>query len=393
MHRPPHRREPLRRRVSEGRVRREARQRRVYATVRVTKRTIAVLVAVVMVGAFATVTQVASGNSDPAAQFIGVGNECAISTDDLELHVEEETAGVMHYHYRGPGKPKWWWHKVHHHRHGGHKHHKPKPTAEPSPTPDPPTSTEPIGPEPTDDPGIDPTGGPGTGPTNEPGTDPTDEPTTELTPTDEPTEEPPLDEPPSEEPPNITDEDVLGTSCEQSNLPTHDGFQDGPRCVPIAMGEVSEAALNPSLLITAAPTTVAPNEPFTIQVSTSQPGAGPVPARGPGRLLPGELLLTEEALPVVTSTLDAGCWPTRTSLRCPTPNPRSSSRSRTSEVVWSRLRQRRSSGSARARVVPLHGMGRRSEPPGADDAVRSALRSGRRRPDHRRVTSPHRCPG
>jgi len=255
--------------VTEGRVRRDARQRRVYATIRVTKRTIAVLVAVVMVGAFATVTQVASAEPDPAAQFIGVGNECAISTDDLELHVEEETAGVMHYHYRGPGKPKWWWHKVHHHRHGGHKHHKPKPTAEPSPTPDPADEcTEPIGPEPTDDPGIDPTGGPGTGPTNEPGTDPTDEPTTELTPTDEPTEEPPLDEPPSEEPPNITDEDVLGTSCEQSNLPTHDGFQDGPRCVPIAMGEVSEAALNPSLLITAAPTTVAPNEPFTIQVST-----------------------------------------------------------------------------------------------------------------------------
>ena len=34
------------------------------------------------------------------------------------------------------------------------------------------------------------------------------------------------------------------------------------------MGEVAESALNPSLLITSAPTTVARNEPFTIQVST-----------------------------------------------------------------------------------------------------------------------------
>lgn len=250
--------------MSEGRVRREARQRRVYATVRVTKRTIAVLAAVVMVGAFATVTQVASAEPDPAAQFIGVGNECAISTDDLELHVEEETAGVYHYHYRGPGKPKWW----HKHHHGGHRHHKPKPKPSPAPSPgDECTDPGEPTPEPTGEPGPEPTGGPGTDPTGEPGTDPTGEPTSEPTPSDQPSTEP-TEEPPAQEPPTVEEPDILGTSCEQSDLPAHEGFQDGPRCVSIEMGEVSEAALNPSLLITAAPTTVAPNEPFTIQVST-----------------------------------------------------------------------------------------------------------------------------
>ena len=132
MHRPPDRRDSLRRRVSEGRVRREARERRVYATIRITKRTIAVLAALVMVGAYATVTQVASAEPDPsAAEFIGVGNECAISTDDLEVHVEEEVPGVTHYHYRGHGRPWWWWRK---HR-GRHGHHHPSPSPDPAPEP------------------------------------------------------------------------------------------------------------------------------------------------------------------------------------------------------------------------------------------------------------------
>lgn len=270
MHRPPDRRDPLRRRVSQGRVRREARQRRVYATIRVTKRSIAVIAAVLMVGAFATVTQVASAEPDPAAEFLGVGNECAISTSDLELHVEEEVAGVTHYHYRGHGKH--WWGK--HHRHKGHK-----PPAGPGDQPSTPPSAgddcdeSGATPEPTGEPSTEPTGEPGPGPepTGEPGTEPGGPSTEPAQPSDpaEPGTEPgEPNEPPVDEPPSVEEPDLLGTSCEQSDLPEHDGFQDGARCVTIEMGEVSEASLNPSLLITAAPTTVARDEPFIIQVST-----------------------------------------------------------------------------------------------------------------------------
>ncbi|MBM2617859.1 Pecanex-like protein 1 [Actinoplanes sp. LDG1-06] len=61
---------------------------------------------------------------------------------------------------------------------------------------------------------------------------------------------------------------VLTNSCDTSNLTPHNGFQEGSRCVSTEFGEVGEASANPSLLITNAPTRVAPNTPFTITVST-----------------------------------------------------------------------------------------------------------------------------
>lgn len=62
--------------------------------------------------------------------------------------------------------------------------------------------------------------------------------------------------------------DVLGTDCTNSDLPAHTGFQESPRCVATAFGEVAAAALSPSLLITDAPRTVAANTPFDLVVST-----------------------------------------------------------------------------------------------------------------------------
>jgi hypothetical protein len=62
--------------------------------------------------------------------------------------------------------------------------------------------------------------------------------------------------------------DVLGTDCTESQLPPHDGFQEAPRCVDTAFGEVAAEEKSPSLLITEAPDEVAVGEDFTISVST-----------------------------------------------------------------------------------------------------------------------------
>jgi hypothetical protein len=61
---------------------------------------------------------------------------------------------------------------------------------------------------------------------------------------------------------------ILTNSCDTSQLTAHDGFQNGNRCVSTEFGEVGAQENNPSLLITEAPTEVAPNTPFTLKVST-----------------------------------------------------------------------------------------------------------------------------
>jgi hypothetical protein len=62
--------------------------------------------------------------------------------------------------------------------------------------------------------------------------------------------------------------DVLGQDCSNSNLEPHDGFEEGPRCVDTAFGEVGTAENNPSLLITESPDAVGVDQEFTITVST-----------------------------------------------------------------------------------------------------------------------------
>ena len=62
--------------------------------------------------------------------------------------------------------------------------------------------------------------------------------------------------------------EILGNSCENSQMEPHDGFQLGNKCVSTAFGEVGEAADNPTLLISRSPLRVRVNQAFTIQVST-----------------------------------------------------------------------------------------------------------------------------
>ncbi|WP_456049087.1 hypothetical protein [Actinoplanes sandaracinus] len=61
---------------------------------------------------------------------------------------------------------------------------------------------------------------------------------------------------------------ILTDTCVDSDLPAHDGFQKGDRCVSTEFGEVGAAANNPTLLITEAPDDVTVGTPFTLQVST-----------------------------------------------------------------------------------------------------------------------------
>ena len=62
--------------------------------------------------------------------------------------------------------------------------------------------------------------------------------------------------------------DVLARDCSKSNLPPHDGFQKGDRCVSTEFGEVGDANQNPSLLITKFPQQVQADQPFSIDVTT-----------------------------------------------------------------------------------------------------------------------------
>jgi hypothetical protein len=62
--------------------------------------------------------------------------------------------------------------------------------------------------------------------------------------------------------------DVLGTDCSDSDLDAHNGFEEGPRCVDTAFGEVAEDEKSPSLMITESPDTVQAGEDFTLTVST-----------------------------------------------------------------------------------------------------------------------------
>jgi hypothetical protein len=61
---------------------------------------------------------------------------------------------------------------------------------------------------------------------------------------------------------------ILTDTCVDSDLPAHDGFQRGERCVSTEFGEVGVAANNPTLLITEAPRNVTVATPFTLRIST-----------------------------------------------------------------------------------------------------------------------------
>ncbi|WP_347403589.1 hypothetical protein [Solwaraspora sp. WMMD406] len=62
--------------------------------------------------------------------------------------------------------------------------------------------------------------------------------------------------------------EILGDDCTGSDLPAHEGFQDGDRCVSTAFGEVGAADTNPQLMIVSSPNRVRVNQPFTLRIST-----------------------------------------------------------------------------------------------------------------------------
>jgi hypothetical protein len=66
----------------------------------------------------------------------------------------------------------------------------------------------------------------------------------------------------------VVQPDSPGASCDNSNLPIHDGFQNGGRCVATDRGEVPTAENAPSLLIVSVPLRVRVNQPFQIRIST-----------------------------------------------------------------------------------------------------------------------------
>jgi hypothetical protein len=90
--------------------------------------------------------------------------------------------------------------------------------------------------------------------------------------------------------------DSPGTSCENSNLEVHDGFQNGNRCVAVDRGEVPTAENAPSLLIVSAPRFVRANRPFEIRISTRNLVRNFFPPAATGGYYKNRSFLTEDGL-------------------------------------------------------------------------------------------------
>lgn len=60
----------------------------------------------------------------------------------------------------------------------------------------------------------------------------------------------------------------LATNCDNSKLPTHNGFQESPACVKTEDGEVSAFDKNPTLAFVNPPDKIRSGRDFTLQVST-----------------------------------------------------------------------------------------------------------------------------
>lgn len=62
--------------------------------------------------------------------------------------------------------------------------------------------------------------------------------------------------------------EILGDSCEDSQLEVHNGFQEAPRCVQTSHGEVTTQDKNPSILIVGAPEEVRSGQNIRLKVSS-----------------------------------------------------------------------------------------------------------------------------
>jgi len=66
----------------------------------------------------------------------------------------------------------------------------------------------------------------------------------------------------------VPDSELLGTDCSKSKLQKHTGFQDGPRCVSVAHGEVASQENAASVLFVGAPRFVQTNQAFVLKISS-----------------------------------------------------------------------------------------------------------------------------
>lgn len=62
--------------------------------------------------------------------------------------------------------------------------------------------------------------------------------------------------------------EILGSSCEDSDLEVHNGFQEAPRCVQTSHGEVTTQEKNPSILIVGFPEEVRSGQNIRLKVSS-----------------------------------------------------------------------------------------------------------------------------
>lgn len=276
MHRPTRRHDALRERVFAGRMRQETRRRRAAVARRGGRRLVAVFAGLGMIAGVLTVTQLASSALEEGEGGLGAAGcdaptvvvDEVTTSEDLEVHIEEDSEGHVHHHYRRKGR-------------GG------------PPAPPTPPGCEDAGDEAGD-------GDTGSGDGSEDGDSGTGG-GSDGDDAGEPGEG--AGDPgggagggnPGGENGDNNGLDVLGRTCDESDLPLHTGFiQPGPRCVDTQMGEIPAAALAPSLLITDYPDWVSADESFTLTISTRNLVRDRfLPAAGGGYLLESSYLTAD----------------------------------------------------------------------------------------------------
>lgn len=283
MHRPT-RRDGLRERVIAGRMRQDARRRRAAVARKGGRRLVAVFSGLAVVAGLLTATQLTSSALEDSESGLGAGEECPetvvieeVATDeDLELHVEEDADGYVHYHYRK--KPGW----------GGGEDDggESAPPEEEAPEEEAPEEEAPeeeapeeeagdcesegsSGDEQGDGSGDGEGSGDGSG-DGEGSGDGDGDGSGDGSGDGDGDGNGSGDGDGSGNPDDGNNGlDVLGTTCDESGLAPHTGFQaEEAQCVDTQMGEVSAAENNPTLLITDFPDQVGVEETFTITVST-----------------------------------------------------------------------------------------------------------------------------
>lgn len=114
--------------------------------------------------------------------------------------------------------------------------------------------------------------------------------------------------------------EILSDSCDDSQLPPHNGFADSGRaCVDTEAGSVGLAEENPSLLIVSAPQSVSVGEQFTITVSTRNLVRDRFPPAAEGGYYQERSILNEDGL--VRGHFHTACRMLNNTVAAPDPAP------------------------------------------------------------------------